>query len=314
MKILITEKQLNKIIEQQSGNYTVTATDNPAIAKTSSFDKETEKKVLSRKFTCLSPELSIAAQYTLSHGIDPLFVKYGLGILGRESDFGAVMGKYGIKAAPEYMMNKMSEVVPGFKNILQWGAKKVFNKDNWVPSMGIAQMTPDIAKKYNVDLEQLMSLSGSLLAASKYLIDLYKQTKTNYDTNSPSKIIINGKLTENPSSSGNAALDAAVMSYNLGASKFKKKYCRTNDSNYMAPCDSTNGKYKPYPNDKPNLILDVKANDTIKNYIPTIKTDTTGNVDKVLNKFRDKPQTSYISNLGYLKEVVNNVKNFSCIK
>jgi hypothetical protein len=58
------------------------------------------------------------------------------------------MGKYGLKAAPEYVMNKMSEVIPGFKDLLQWGAKKFNDKDNWVPSMGIAQMTPDIAKKY----------------------------------------------------------------------------------------------------------------------------------------------------------------------
>lgn len=56
------------------------------------------------------------------------------------------MGKYGVKAAPEYVMNKMSEIVPGFKGLLQWGAKQVFDKENWVPSMGIAQMTPDIAK------------------------------------------------------------------------------------------------------------------------------------------------------------------------
>ena len=80
---------------------------------------------LPQKFTCVTPELSAAAQYTISHDVDPFYVKYAMGILGRESDFGKVMGKYGLKAAPEYVMNKMSEVIPGFKDLLQWGAKKI---------------------------------------------------------------------------------------------------------------------------------------------------------------------------------------------
>lgn len=273
-------------------------------------------KSLPKKFQCLTNELSIASEYALSQGVNPFFIKYALGILGRESDFGKVMGKYGVKVVPEYVMNKMSEIIPGFKDVLQWGAKKAFDKDNWVPSMGVAQMTPDIAKKYNVNLEDLMSVSGSLVATSKYLIDLYKQTSKFYDTNKPSKIIYNKKLIDNPSSSGNAALDAAIMSYNLGSSKFKKQYCSTNNPNFMAPCNSKNGIFLPYPNDKPNLKLKVNSGDVIKNYVPNIKTDTTGFVDKGLNKYmRDIPKnTTYISSLGYLKEVVEYANKFSCVK
>jgi hypothetical protein len=258
------------------------------------------QKPLPQKYTCTTPELSAAAQYTISHGVNSFYVKYALGILGRESDFGKVMGKFGIKAAPEYIMNKMSEVIPGFKSLLQWGAKKVFNKDNWVPSMGVAQMTPDVAKKYNVNLEQLMSVSGSLLATSKYLIDLYKDLQKYYDSNQPSKIIFNKQLINNPSSSGNAALDAAIMSYNLGSSKFKKKYCKTNSTEYLAPCNTPNGIYRPFPNDKPNFKLKVYPNQVIENYIPTIKTKTGDN--------------QYISSTGYLKEVVGYAKKFNCIK
>jgi len=253
-----------------------------------------------QKFTCTTPELSAAAQYTISHGIDPFYVKYAMGILGRESDFGKVMGKYGIKAAPEYVMNKMSEIIPGFKSLLQWGAKKYFDKDNWVPSMGIAQMTPDIAKKYKVNLEQLMSLSGSLLATSQYLGDLYKELTPFYDANQPSKVIYNKQLINNPSSTGNATLDAAIMSYNLGSSKLKKNYCTTNSPEYMAPCNTPNGIYLPYPKDNPNLKLTVNKNSVIKNYVPTIKTKTGDN--------------QYISNTGYLKEVVGYGNKFGCIK
>jgi len=271
-------------------------------------------KSLQKKFQCLTNELSAGAQYAISHNVNPFFVRYALGILGRESDFGKVMGKYGVKAVPEYVMNKLSEVVPGFKDLLQWGAKKTFGKDNWVPSMGVAQMTPDIAKKYNVNLEDLMSVSGSLLAVSNHLADLYKETSKFYDKNQPSKIINNGKLINNPSSSGNAALDAAIMSYNLGSSKFRKQYCSTNNPQFMAPCNSPNEEYLPYPNDRPNYKLKVNPNNTIKNYVPNIKTDTTGLVDKGLNKFRDEPQTNYISSLGYLKEVVGYANKFECVK
>jgi hypothetical protein len=45
-------------------------------------------------------------------------------------------------------MNKLSEVVPGFKSLLQWADKTVYDKENWELCMCIAQMTPDFAKKY----------------------------------------------------------------------------------------------------------------------------------------------------------------------
>jgi hypothetical protein len=319
--IRLTESDLEKIVKQvlkeQSKGKPITApaatltpdqpqqqsslqpTTNAASGTYNSTTNSTTSK-LPQKFTCVTPELSAAAQYTISHGVDPFYVKYAMGILGRESDFGKVMGKYGLKAAPEYIMNKMSEDIPGFKDLLQWGAKKVFGKSNWVPSMGVAQMTPDIAKKYNVDLEQLMSVSGSLFATSRYLIDLYKQLSSYYDTNKPSKIIYNKQLIDNPSSTGNAALDAAIMSYNLGASKFTKTYCKTNNPEFMAPCESPNGIYLPYPKDNPNFKLTVDKNQVIKNYVPTIKTKTGDN--------------QYISNTGYLKEVVGHANKFTCIK
>jgi hypothetical protein len=82
----------------------------------------------------------------------------------------------------------------------------------------------------------------------------------------------------------------------------------------MAPCNSPNEEYLPYPNDRPNYKLKVNPNNTIKNYVPNIKTDTTGLVDKGLNKFRDEPQTNYISSLGYLKEVVGYANKFECVK
>jgi hypothetical protein len=310
--IKLTESDLEMIVKRVIEEQSVIGAPNMGITN----KPQAAPKPLPQKYQCLTKELSAAAQYTLSHEVNPFFVKYALGILGRESDFGKIMGKYGVKTVPEYMVNKFSEKIPGFKEILQWGAKKAFGKENWVPSMGIAQMTPDIAKKYNINLEQLMSLSGSLLAVTKHLTDLFNENSKFYDTNQPSKIIYNGKLINNPSSSGNAALDAAIMSYNLDSSKFKKQYCTTNSTEYMAPCNSPNGLYSPFPKDKPNFKLKVNSNSVIKNYIPNIKTDTTGYVDKTLNKYvRDTPQnTQFISSLGYLKEVVGYTNKFGCVK
>jgi hypothetical protein len=296
MKIIkLTESDLElivkKVLSEQDPMRTAVKTNQQVASSTPKLQK---------KFQCLDEEKSAAAQYAISQGASPFFVKYALGILGRESDFGQVMGKYGVKAAPEYVMNKMSEIVPGFKGLLQWGAKKVFDKNNWVPSMGIAQMTPDIAKKYNVNLDQLMSLSGSLLAASKHITDLYKELTKFYDSNQPSKIIYNKQLINNPSSTGNAVLDATIMSYNLGPTRFKQQYCTTNSVEYMAPCNSPNGIYLPFPNDKPNFKLKVNTNSVVKNYTPTIKTPTRGN--------------QYISSTGYLKEVAGYANTFGCIK
>jgi len=304
MKIIkLTESDLQQIVErvikEQTGPGITNFGPNSRPGVTH-FGPYTPPKQPKKKFTCLTDELSMAAEYAISHNVYPFFVKYSLGILGRESDFGKVMGKYGVKAVPEYVMNKMSEVIPGFKDILQWGVKKATGKDNWVPSMGVAQMTPDIAKKYNVNLEDLMSVSGSLLAVSKHLNDLYKELSKFYDPNKPSKIIYNGKLIDNPSSSGNAALDAAIMSYNLGPAKFKKQYCKTNNPEFMAPCDSPNGIYQPYPKDNPNLKLNVDKSSVMKNYTPTIKTKTGEN--------------QFISNTGYLKEVVEYANKFVCVK
>ncbi len=293
--IKLTESDLIKIVKRVLEEQSVIGAPNYGTT-----NSQLSNKPLPQKYKCLSPEFSHSVEYAISEGIEPFWVKYALGILGRESDFGNVMGKFGIKVIPEYTMNKMSELIPGFKEALQWGAKKFFNKSNWVPSMGVAQMTPDIAKKYNVNLEQLMSVSGSLVAASKYLKKLYSETEKYYDSNQPSKIIYNKQLIDNPSSSGNAALDAAIMSYNLGSSKFKKQYCKTNNVEYMAPCNSPNGQYQPFPKDNPKLILKVDKNQVVKNYVPTIKTKTGDN--------------KYISNTGYLKEVVGHSNKFGCVK
>lgn len=253
----------------------------------------------SYKYQCVPYEQSIAIEYCGFEGIPKNFIKLGLGVLKRESNFGMLQGRYGAKVLPEYIMNRLFQNLPWIKPVLDFGAKKVFNKDNWVPSMGIGQMIPEIAKKYNINLEQQLTISGSLYATSRYLMDLNEITKKYFSTNKPSVIIDNGKLINNPSSTGNAALDAAIMSYNLGNKPFEKKYCKTDNQSFLAPCDSKNLEYQPYPKSNPNLKLKVNPNDIVNNYTPTLNTNT---------GFGYK-----ITSTGYLKEVVDYSKTVSCL-
>ena len=317
--IKLTESELyeivNNIIKEQKPDHLMPGQpDNPSNPDGAITKYKNELKTLRSKYTCVEPEMSLAISYALSEGVDKRLLKYGVGILHRESDYGKSV-KYSVKAPVEYGMNKMSDMFPWFKGILQDTAKTLFDKENWVPSMGVAQMTPDIAKKYGLNLEDLMSISGSLVAVTKHLSDLYKQMLNFYESGSSSMIIHKGQLIVNPSSSGDAALDAAITSYNLGPSRFTKQYCRTNNPKFMGPCSSPNGIYIPYSKSKPDFKLKVDPKKVIKNYIPRISTDTTGTVDKILNTyFRTKPSgVQSINTLGYIKEVVGVANTINCI-
>jgi hypothetical protein len=105
----------------------------------------------------------------------------------------------------------------------------------------------------------------------------------------------NGKLIQNPYSTGDGALDIAIASYNTGIQKLNKKWCKTNNPNLMAPCNSPNGKYVPNKTKNPNYVLTVYPNQQVLNYMPNLKFDK-------------------LSSIGYLKEVVDTVKKLNCLK
>lgn len=256
----------------------------------------------SSKYSCLpSSELAEAAAIAIQvHKIEPIFVRYAAGILGRESDYGKLIGKYlptryAAKAGFEFIFNSLPPSDPIRLGVQQL-MKKIKGSDNWVPSMGIAQMTPDVAKKYGVNYQSLMTATGSLVAASMYLRDLYKELSPYYSDSEPSNIIINGRVQPNPSSSGNARLDAAISAYNLGSAKLAKNFCETSDSKYFAPCELP--EYQPFPKDNPALKLKVNQFKKVPNYLP---------------KFVTKTDQGEITSHGYVKEVVSRAKAFSCI-
>jgi len=273
MKILVTEQQLSDI--------EILLEDTPGI-----------------KYQCF-PEFSEAIEIAIeTEKIPPIFVKTALAILGRESNYGKIMGnsisrflpsKYAVKAAPEYVYNALTKN-PKMANFLGNIMKKVKGKENWVPSMGIAQMTPDVAKQYGVDLDELMSKTGSLIAAASYLQDMYAQL-TNFDEGVPSQVKLKTGMGPFPYSTRNARLDATIISYNLGSKRLRRNYCVTNDPNYLGPCSTK--QYKPFPTSKPDLVLTVDQSRWIKNYLPNFV-------------------TGKITSHGYLKEVSQAMKNFNC--
>ena len=259
----------------------------------------------SQKYSCLpNDELRKATEIAIGiHKIEPLFVRYAIGILGRESDYGRLLNgnlptAYAAKAGFEFIYNSLPDTNPikiGIEKVM----KKVKGSDNWVPSMGIAQMTPDVAKKYGIDYKELMTMSGSLVAASEYLRSLYKELAPYYSISGPTNILMNGKIQPNPSSSGNARLDAAISAYNLGTPKLAKQWCQTSDQNYCAPCGSSEYEYLPKPKEQPDLKLKVYPTKKVPNYLPNLVTPTSAG--------------HKITSHGYVKEVVTRAREFGCV-
>ena len=90
--------------------------------------------------------------------------------------------------------------------------------------------------------------------------------------------------------SGNVSLDLAILAHNMGRGKIKK-YCKTNNPNYNAPCDSPNGIYEP----KRGLRVKVDKNAWVPGYFPNLGSGA-------------------LTSIGYVEEVVKRAKGFGCVK
>lgn len=295
MKIIITEAQYNRVISEQT-TYTWST---PSMATTSHEDVR-----VADKYPCTNNlDISNAVFIALNEfKLPAIFVKSALGIIGRESNFGKITGESGwkkvipsrylMKSKAEYIMNKIPDD-SSIKKIIVWGNKNILSKINKKPletkdlSMGLAQITPSVAKKYGINVDNLMNYTGALIASASYLQDIYNSL-SNYDENVPSIISSGNKNINNPNSTGNARLDATIISYNLGSSPLKKNFCVSTDVN------KNNKGLRVNCNQS-----DANKNGYLKNYLPNYITKT--NVGE-------------LSSHGYLKEVVQKYKPFDCIK
>lgn len=146
-------------------------------------------------------------------------------------------------------------------------------------SVGYGQIKPETAEKYGMDVNDLNTALGSLTTVYNILMDNFKKARQVGFSGSPSVNLKNG--------TGNAALDMAIVAYNAGAGKIVK-YCETNDLKIKKDCKNA-GK----------VINGVTVkNKPVVDYIPNFKTNRWDGVE--------------ISSHGYVQEVANKIKNFTC--
>lgn len=268
MKVIkLTESELveivTKVVSEQIpglGSYNPTA------------GQEREAKLASQTakiLPCVPTAFKLSVQNFISKNYNKLFLKACLGIIGRESDFGE--------------SNRYK-----FRDPLKF----LFSAVGGNASVGLAQVKPETAKQYGLDIIDLEMASGSLDITYKLLQDNYnKAIKVGYTTG-PSVNLTNG--------TGNAALDMAISAHNLGADKITK-YCKTNDPKINRPCSSAiapfstlNGvKYGSVGKDGYRV-----SDQYVPNYIPNYKTERWDGVE--------------ITSHGYILEVAKRIKEYTC--
>ncbi len=158
--------------------------------------------------------------------------------------------------------------------------KKLWQKVGGDTSVGYAQIRPETAKDLGVPVEDLYTTIGSLKSA-------YNIVKNNYD-----KLVSIGYSADKPSSNfkegtGSAALDMAIATFNLGSS-YITNYCETTDPKVKGKCSDNTTKSGL------QIFKDKKA----PNYLPNYTTERWDGVN--------------ISTHGYVKEVANHIKRFTC--
>ena len=198
-------------------------------------------------------------------------LKAALGIVGRETSYG---------------QSTRFKILSPLKNI---GASLGFDT-----SAGLAQMKNSTKKELNIT-QDITTVSGALIAVYKFLDRSYKKAiQEGYSTNQPS--------TTPKTSTGNAALDIAIASYNIGYGRITK-YCKTNDPNIKRPCKLSGqivkeqsvigapnmGMQTELPKDKKYKV----SNQLVKNYLPNL------------------PKGSLTTH-GYVDEVAKRIKGFNC--
>ena len=241
------------LLEQKPDNLMPGQTDNPLNTKKIEYKKYD-------KYSCVT-ELGFRPiiDKLISEGYDKTFLKASLGVIGRESSFASGL---------RYNITSPLKVMASF-----------FGSDT---SIGPGQMKQSTANDLKLK-ESITTLRGSLIAVYKYLQRSYKLAiDSGYSTTKPTINFDKG--------TGNAALDIAIASYNMGIGRIKK-YCSTNDPNIKRSCSDagkvvgTNPKY-------------TVTNQVSPNYLPNYKTERWDGVN--------------ISTHGYVEEVSKNIKSFNC--
>ena len=287
--IKLSESDLEKIIkkvlmEQRISNPNIQYSDTPSSMTSgliSSKNKNEDLNLIS-KYSCVPTVFRYPVYLLLKKGYNPLFIKTALGIIGRESDFGE--------------SNRFKYLSP---------LKTLYAYIGGQTSVGYGQVKPETASQFGMDVSDLNTAIGALDAVYQYVVKNYNTARNvGYNAN-PSSNFKDG--------TGNSALDISIVGFNAGPNKIVK-YCETSNPELKRDCKLvgktvTEQSVAGAPNfgtttGDDRLAINKNAK-TIKvldkpviNYVPNFKTKRWDGVN--------------ISTFGYIKEVANNIKKYTC--
>lgn len=269
------------------------------------------KMLLSKlaKYSCVPQNMRFFCLWVEDHqselmkkmGVDKptliFLTKASLGIIGRETTFGA--GTEFLDDATEWLkktgfgLQYIPDIFQGTYNTY----RKIKGQQPASQSLGAAQFTPETWKEYNLDqlvgpYEKSLDVVGSGLGAMFRLITDYRKALNNGAGTGPSQNPISPSLKgKTINGTGNNAWDLSIVAHNMGPALLTS-WCETNSPELAAPCSLST--FKPFPDTKKDYVLTVKRDKKIPNYFP--------------NK-----RSGQLTSIGYLEEVSNYIKKFSCI-
>ena len=231
MKIIITELQLKKLLSEQK------------LAKSTSKMLETAKTVryAINTYRCLPKSYRYPLHVVLNNlddsgKVSERMASLALGVIGRESSF--TSGKRW------HVMNVI---------------KTAMDTVGMNPSMGPAQMTKETAEMVGMSIDEIKKELGALRAVVLLLNKLYNKAKEIGYTTEPSNV---------KGGTGDAAMDYAIMAYNVGISAIKP-YCES--TNAIRKAKNLKTSCEKIKNEKQRVV--------VKNYVPNFNTDRWDGVD-----------------------------------
>ena len=258
--IRLTESELydivNKVInEQKPDHLMVGQPDNPANTAGAITKLNIAKEEAKSKYKCVPEQFRYPVDVLIERGYSKLWIKVALGIIGRESSFSS-----GARYNVTNFMKQIGSIV------------------GYDTSLGPAQMKGSTAKDLGVSESDLFTDLGALDAAYRLIKRNFKEARNKgYDENK-SNLGIKG--------TGNATLDIAIGSYNLGP-KVMGPWCESIDPERKQKGLKTKCSKIPEEQQVP-----------VKNYIPNFHTERWDGVN--------------ITTHGYILEVADWVRKMNC--
>jgi len=309
MKIVISDEQFSKIIEEQLQKISTRDAPSDYLGKGREFEKSLaiNKKPLNwLNFKCIPSQLQILANYVvynqdklmreLNVNKDTLkmLTKIAISIIGRETNFNQNTSFK--DDVFEYLYAIGMGTIPNFAQEMKNKYNRLKGSKDEKMSLGPAQFTKETWDKYGLDTkigpyEKSFTVLSQGIGVIYKTYELYKNAIAIGAGTGPSVnpiAVKQGKI-KSINGTGNNSLDLAIASHNMAG--LIEKWCYTNSPDFAGPCSQKT--FKPYEQSKPNFMLTVYQNKPIPNYFP--------------NKGSGK-----LTSIGYVEEVASNIKKLNC--